>query len=91
MLRDGNSDSYCCGNVGYRELIYILYNVNSMSYVLSKLEVTIVACLLCMWPVSAWKDERQDIPSTSSQHTEDELKTPSSLLSCQFLNKNFSS
>ena len=45
-----------------------------MSCVLSKSEVTIVACFLCMWPVSAWQYERQDTASTSSQHTEDELE-----------------
>jgi len=27
-----------------------------------------------MWPVSAWKYERQDMASTSSQHTQDELE-----------------
>ena len=45
-----------------------------MSCVLSKSEVTIVACFLCMWPVSAWQYERQDTASTSSQHTQDELE-----------------
>jgi len=27
-----------------------------------------------MWPVSAWKYEKQDMASASSQHTEDELE-----------------
>jgi hypothetical protein len=27
-----------------------------------------------MWQVTAWKYERQDMASTSSQHTEDELE-----------------
>jgi len=61
-----------------------------MSCVLLKFEVTAVACLLYMWPVSAWKCERQHMASTSSQHTEDELKTPTSLQSWHFLNKNCS-
>jgi hypothetical protein len=34
----------------------------------------LVQLILHMWPVSAWKLERQDIACKSSQHTEDELE-----------------
>jgi len=34
----------------------------------------LVHLILCMWPVPAFKYERQDMASTSSQHTEDELE-----------------
>jgi len=74
MLKDDNSDSYYCENLRSHELIFILYNGNYMSCVFSKFEVTIVACLLCMCPVSAWKYERQNMASTSSQHTQDVLE-----------------
>jgi hypothetical protein len=32
------------------------------------------SAILCIWRVSAWKFERQDIDCKSSQHTEDELE-----------------
>ena len=94
VLTDGNSDSYYCQNLRSHECIFILYNVNCMSCALSKFEVTIVACLFS-WSYACGqylhgsvKDNTRPVQAVNTHRMN--LKTPSSLQSWQFMNKNFS-
>jgi len=73
--RTNNSIKKNVGQFGYNTAVFCVCPILSMYCQNLKLALW-PACSadLCMWPVCAWKYERQDMAIPSSQHTEDGLE-----------------